>query len=247
MSLFSGLRQKKKKKKTYHTDREAKSSRTVPIFVLEWSPNPLRSSLAHSNWGDTLLMRRVVVGIGGWWSCAQPGVKPPPDSAMSLPHSRFFLSAGFFLTLKESSRCCCKGSDFSLASPGFCTNPVHQIIRKGWSQIPELDFPSATIFFFFQVCLSYIFTQKCFYHPAFPPQVVKVFPQESNKFWVSRALFLPATSDAVFSSSGQKCWATAVRPQSSLTQVTAHFLFLLLWSVFFAGAPCYRSFSCPRG
>lgn len=168
MSLFSGLRQKKKKKKTYHTDREAKSSRTVPIFVLEWSPNPLRSSLAHSNWGDTLLMRRVVVGIGGWWSCAQPGVKPPPDSAMSLPHSRFFLSAGFFLTLKESSRCCCKGSDFSLASPGFCTNPVHQIIRKGWSQIPELDFPSATIFFFFSSLFVLYIYPKMFLSPCLP-------------------------------------------------------------------------------
>lgn len=39
----------------------------------------------------------------------------------------------------------------------------------------------------------------------------------------------------------KKCWTAAVRPQSCLTQVTAHFLFLLLWSVF-SGAPCYRSF-----
>lgn len=45
-----------------------------------------------------------MVGIGGWWSCALPGVKPPPDSAMSLPHSRFFLSAGFFSDVEREQQ-----------------------------------------------------------------------------------------------------------------------------------------------
>lgn len=84
---------------------------------------------------------------------------------------------------------------------------------------------------------------------VFSPGSSKIPPQDPNRFSSVSCFFPPVVSDVVFSPRSQKCNVEPElsKPQSPLshTQVTAHFLFLLLWSVFFAGAPYNRSSSCP--
>lgn len=187
---------------------------------------------------------------------------------MSRPHSRLSCSADFFLMLKESSRCCCKGSDFFSCLTSFLYKSCAQKIRLipdstvGFSESNKYrkqnsQFTSHVIteilgvFFLSNWLKQYSFQFICLFSPqknvSRPVFLPQVFPQESNKFRVSLALFPPAASDVVCLSSGQMCGAKVIQPRSSLTPVTAHFLFLLLWSVFFAGAPCYCSFSCCTG
>ena len=79
------------------------------------------------------------------------------------------------------------------------------------------------------------FTPKYLYRPVFPPQVRIQQVLSLSLFFLSSLMWF---------SQWPKVLNHSFRPQFSLTQVTAHFLFLLLWSIFFR---CYRSFSCPGG